>query len=251
MSGRPVMKLMLQLHGPPKCLERKCSQTTSRSILDRFSSHSIGRDEWCRKRRPGNPEKKFAQCCKCRTPKTSTAESRTSSRNQQDVQRHLSEVQNEVQSQQVARREEVGILHELSQFLIEGHIIRLYTLQADLGRPNVQSRHERDSWTAGCRGLETETIKDVKMQCSRKKEERRNGGGRDGGMKKSRRDMEKETEQEEAKREGKEEPQKERSQHRLKFLEVVQGGEQTSHDRMMNKGKDGKEGVGGTKKMKG
>ena len=127
---------------------------------------------------------------------------------QQDVQRHLSEVQNEVQSQQVARREEVGILHELSQFLIEGHIIRLYTLQADLGRPNVQSRHERDSWTAGCRGLETETIKDVKMQCSRKKEERRNGGGRDGGMKKSRRDMEKETEQEEAKREGKEEPQK-------------------------------------------
>ena len=32
---------------------------------------------------------------------------------------------------------------------------------------------------------------------------------------------------------------------------MVQGGEQTSYERMMKKGKDGKEGIGGTKKMKG
>ena len=56
-------------------------------------------------------------------------------------------------------------------------------------------------------------------------------------MKQRRRDMEQEAEKGEAKSEGKEETQKERSQHRFKFLEVVQGGEQTSYERMMKREK--------------
>ena len=52
---------------------------------------------------------------------------------QKGVQRHLSEVQNEVQSQQVASREEVGKLRQ------KGHIVRICTLQADLGASESSS----------------------------------------------------------------------------------------------------------------
>ena len=81
---------------------------------------------------------------------------------QDDDQRHLSEDQKEVQSQQVASREEIEKLrHELSQSLVQG--ADCWTLYNTSGSGSLESSseiqqlpQERDSLTTRCRSLETE-----------------------------------------------------------------------------------------------
>ena len=78
---------------------------------------------------------------------------------QDDDQRHLSEDQKEVQSQQVASREEIEKLrHELSQSLVQGaHCWTLYnTSGSGALESSSEIQQERDSLTIRCRSLETE-----------------------------------------------------------------------------------------------
>ena len=83
---------------------------------------------------------------------------------QQYVPRHLSEVQQEVQVQQVASWEEVEHMrHELTQSLAEGsHYFNLFTRSisdaSDRSSETQQLRHGRKHWPAHSRNSETEKL---------------------------------------------------------------------------------------------
>ena len=147
---------MLQLHKPPKCPRRKCGQEwvlsenkqsktwTSHSVILLDEMRGVASDALENRRRNLLSEATAELQKQHRQSHEQLQEYR------QRVQRHLSEVWQEVQIQQVASGEEVDISrHELSQSLPAGpHYQYLYATSRSGVFENSseiqQLRHERD-----------------------------------------------------------------------------------------------------------
>ena len=123
MSKQLVMKFTLQLHKPPKCLQRKFEQkmgALENQAEQTWTSHQVVSLNEMHSDASNALENQRRSLLSDATPELQRHQ-KQSHEHLQEYQRHLSEVQQEVQVQQIASAEEVEHLrHEVSQYLVEG-----------------------------------------------------------------------------------------------------------------------------------